>query len=348
MRVVVGRAASPQRHPAKYWKPLDNLKVLCTLCPNDCVIPEGGRGTCKVRENRGGKLFTLTYGQPATFHFETMEKQPFLHYLPGSKVLALGTAGCNLGCLYCQNWQFALTYPEFVTLYDLPPAEVVSLARKGGCQAISFTYNDPAVCIEYVLDVAKLAHRAGLRVVAVTGGYINPEPLRDLCHAVDAFKVDLKGFSEEFYEKIIKGKLQPVLEGMRIVNRSGKWLEAVYLVVPKHNDSLKMVEETCDWVKRNLGPKTPLIFSRFWPKYKMRNLPPTPVETLERCRSIAKKAGLNFVYIGNVPGHQAEDTECPKCGKVVIDRQGARVGRFLLQQGGRCPYCGTQIPGVWG
>ena len=346
MRVVVGRVEAPRRHPAKYWRPLGGGRVQCTLCPNNCVIPEGKRGICRVRENRGGRLYTLTYGQPATFHFETMEKQPLLHYLPGSRVLALGTAGCNLGCLYCQNWQFTQTYPEFVSLYRLPPEEVVNLARKGRCRAISFTYNDPVVCIEYVLDVAKLAHRAGLRVVAVTGGYINPGPMRDLCHAVDAFKVDLKGFSEEFYRRVVRGRLKPVLEGMKIVKRSGKWLEAVYLVVPGNNDSPKMVERTAKWVKENLGPGTPVIFSRFWPKYRMKNLPPTPVRTLERCISIAKKVGLKFVYIGNVPGHPAEDTYCPKCGKKVVDRQGAHLRRLYLNSG-RCPYCGARIPGVW-
>ncbi|HIE09201.1 MAG TPA: AmmeMemoRadiSam system radical SAM enzyme [Armatimonadetes bacterium] len=343
---VVSKVTGPRRYPAKYWKPLPGRKVKCTLCPNYCVIPEGRRGICKVRENRGGRLYTLTYGQPVTFHFETMEKQPLLHYLPGARVLALGTAGCNLGCLYCQNWQFAQAYPEFVTLYDLSPEKVVRLARKGRCRAISFTYNDPVVCIEYVLDVAKLAHKVGIRVVAVTGGYINPRPLRDMCHAVDAFKVDLKGFSEDFYRRVVKGRLKPVLEGMRIVKRSGKWLEAVYLVVPRANDSLGMVRRTARWVRENLGPETPLIFSRFWPKYKMKNLPPTPVDTLERCISIARKEGLKFVYIGNIPGHPAEDTRCPRCGRVVVDRQGARVRRLLLR-GGRCPFCGARIPGVW-
>ena len=343
---TVSKVTGPRRHPARYWKALPGRKVKCLLCPNYCVIPEGKRGICKVRENRDGKLYTLTYGQPATFHFETMEKQPLLHYLPGSRVLALGTAGCNLGCLYCQNWQFTQIYPEFVTLYDLPPKEVVRLARKGRCRAISFTYNDPVVCIEYVLDVAKIAHKVGIKVVAVTGGYINPEPLRDMCHAVDAFKVDLKGFSEDFYRRVVRGRLKPVLEGMKIVKRSGKWLEAVYLVVPRNNDDLRMVKATSKWVAENLGPGTPLIFSRFWPKYKLKNLPPTPVETLERCASTAKKAGLKFVYIGNGPGHPAEDTYCPKCDRRVIDRQGARVRRLLLR-GGRCPFCGTKIPGVW-
>ncbi len=335
-----------RRHPARYWRPLRGRKVQCTLCPRYCVLDDGERGWCKVRENVKGKLYTLVYGLPATYHLEPMEKQPLLHYLPRSRVLALGTAGCNLGCLYCQNWQFTQVYPEMVPAVELPPSKVVYLAKRAGCRAISFTYNDPVVCLEYLLDTAKLAHRAGLRVVAVTGGYINPQPLRDLCHAVDAIKVDLKGFDEKFYRGIVKGTLKPVLEAMKIIRRSGKWLEAVYLVIPGHNDSRRMVEAMCSWFVKNLGPDTPLIFSRFWPKYKLKNLQPTPVSTLERCREIAMRKGIKYVYLGNVVGHPAEDTYCPKCKKVVIDRQGTSVRKINLNAG-KCIYCGYPIAGVW-
>ncbi len=338
--------ASLSSHRASYWKPLGGGKVQCLLCPNRCIIPPGGRGICKVRYNDRGVLRLLTYGKPCVVKPEPIEKQPFLHFLPGSSCLALGTAGCNLGCLYCQNWYFAQEFPEKVRAYDLPPRTVVSLAKRWKCKVISFTFNDPAVILEYVMDTAKLAKKHGIRTVMVTGGYLNLKPLRDACKVVDAIKVDFKGFDEGFYRSVVKGHLKPVLDVMKTIRKEGVWLEIVNLVIPRRNDNPRQVTELCKWVRDELGSFTPLTFSRFWPKYKLRNLPQTPISTLEKCREIGYKVGLKFVYIGNTSGHPGESTYCPRCKKKIIKRVGFSV-RFVRLKNGKCAYCGYPIPGVW-
>jgi len=339
--------ANLSMHPASYWKSVGKGKVQCVLCPNQCVIPPGGRGICRVRANYNGKLYLLVYGRPCVVKVEPIEKQTFLHFLPGSKCLALGTAGCNLGCLYCQNWKFTMAMPEQVKSYNLSPQGVVALARKYRLPVISFTFNDPVVIAEYVLDTAKIARRYGIRTVLVTGGYINPGPLKDLCRVVDAIKVDLKGFDKNFYRKVVKGERDYVLRAMKVIRAEGVWLEVVNLVIPKQNDHPRQVEALCKWVKVNLGRDTPLTFSRFWPNYKLKNLPPTPVSTLEKCRQIGYKVGLRYVYIGNVPGHPGQHTYCPRCKRRIIRRAEFSVREIRLKRGGRCAYCGYRIPGVW-
>lgn len=338
--------ANLSMHPASYWKPVGSGKVQCLLCPNRCVIPLEGRGKCRVRANYNGKLYLLVYGRPCVVKVEPIEKQTFLHFLPGSKCLALGTAGCNLSCLYCQNWQFTMAMPEQVKSFNLSPQEVVSLAQRYRLPTISFTFNDPVVIAEYVLDTAKIARRYGIRTVLVTGGYINPEPLKDLCKVVDAIKVDLKGFDDRFYREVVGGERDYVLQALKIVRSEGVWLEVVNLVIPNRNDRPSQVAALCEWVRANLGRDTPLIFSRFWPNYKLKHLPPTPASTLERCRAIGYKAGLRFVYIGNVPGHPGQHTYCPRCKRIAIKRAGFSVKEIHLKNG-ECAYCGYPIPGVW-
>jgi pyruvate formate lyase activating enzyme len=320
--------------------------VKCGLCPKGCLISEGHRGDCQVRENRGGTLYTMTYGNPCAVHNDPIEKKPFYHYLPGSLAFSLATAGCNLHCLYCQNWQISQVPPEQTQFINLPPEEVVTSAQKQGSASIAFTYSEPIVFYEYVVDTARIARSRGVRCVVVSAGYINQEPLRELCTVVDAIKIDLKGMNEDFYEEVCSATLGPVLETIRTIARSGVHLEIVNLVVPRHNDDPEDMRTLAKWVRNEVGPDVPLHFSRFGPMYRLKNLPPTPVQSLEQARDIALEEGLKFVYLGNVPGHPANHTYCPQCGDAIILRSGFEVVEMHLQDG-RCAFCGEEIPGVW-
>ncbi len=266
---------------------------------------------------------------------------------PGMRTLALGTAGCNLKCKNCQNWQFTQVGPEETVNYKLSPQEAIKLARKNNCEAIVFTYNDPIVSYEYVLEMAKLAKKNNLKTIMITAGYINPEPLRELCQYMDAIKVDLKGFTNEFYQKVCRGTLQPVLDSIKIIKEEGVWLEIVNLVIPIFNDKSSEIKAMCKWIVENVSPDVPVHFSRFWHSYKLENMETTPVRTLESAFSIATAAGLNYVYIGNVPGHPKGNTYCPHCGKLLIER----IGFLAISQNnivnGKCRYCHERIPGVW-
>jgi pyruvate formate lyase activating enzyme len=321
--------------------------VKCQLCPKGCIISEGHRGECRVRENRGGKLYTMVYGNPCALHIDPIEKKPFYHFLPTSRAFSLATAGCNLHCLYCQNHAISQHPPEEIQNADLPPEKVVELALARGCPVIAYTYSEPTVFYEYMLDTARLGRPQGIKSVVVSAGYMNPEPLRELCQAVDAIKIDLKGFNEEFYEKVCFATLEPVLEAMKIIREEGVHLEIVNLVVPTLNDDEEELREMARWVVRELGPQVPTHFSRFLPMYKLQNLPATPVESLERARAIAMEEGIQYAYIGNVPGHPGDNTYCHNCGKTIMARMGfAVVGYHIVD--GKCEYCGNPIPGVWG
>ncbi len=320
--------------------------VKCLLCPKGCIISEGHRGDCRVRENRGGKLYTVVYGNPCAVHNDPIEKKPFYHFLPGTMALSLATAGCNLHCLYCQNWQISQVPPERLDNYELLPEAIVELARRAGSESIAFTYTEPTIFFEYMVDIARLARPQGIRCVVISAGYINPEPLRELCRVVDAIKIDFKGFSEEFYRRVCSGTLEPVLNAMKVIKQSGVHLEIVNLVVPTLNDSEDQLRGLCRWIVNELGTDVPTHFSRFYPMYRLKYLPPTPVETLETARQIAVEEGIKFAYVGNVPGHRWDNTYCPKCGKLLIKRRGFAVLENHIQDG-RCPYCGEQIPGVW-
>ncbi len=320
--------------------------VRCNLCPHGCFIAEGERGHCRVRENRGGRLFSVVYGNPCAVHVDPIEKKPFYHFLPTAAAFSLATAGCNLRCLYCQNWQISQFPPEETENVDLPPEAVVHYARQAKAPVIAYTYTEPTVFYEYMLATARLAREAGLLNVVISAGFINPEPLRELCAAVDAIKIDLKGYDEGFYREVCSAELGPVLETIRIIYESGTHLEIVNLVVPTLNDRMDQLRALARWVARELSPDVPLHFTRFSPQYKLMNLPPTPVESLEQAREIALEEGARFVYVGNVPGHPGNNTYCPACQRPIIVRQGFAVMEYHLR-GGRCAYCGEEIPGVW-
>jgi len=320
--------------------------VRCGLCPHRCVLAEGERGTCRVRENRGGKLYTFVYGNPCAVHVDPIEKKPFYHFLPGTNALSLATAGCNLRCQYCQNHTISQHPPEEVESHDAPPEAVVTATAQSGAPTIAYTYSEPIVFYEYVLDTARLARRAGLRNVVISAGYINPEPLRELCRAVDAIKVDLKGVNEDFYRQVCGGTLAPVLEAIRVIHEMGVHLEIVNLVVPTLNDDLTELRALAGWVMETLGPDVPLHFSRFHPDYQLMNLPPTPLETLEAARQTALDVGLHYVYMGNVPGHEGNHTYCPNCGQMIVRRAGMATAALKVVDG-RCGYCQTPIAGVW-
>lgn len=334
-------------HEALYYQKLSGNTVQCEICPNRCTLAEGEVGDCNNRKNIDGKLYTLVYSQPCALTVDPIEKGPMFHMKPGMRTLALGTAGCNLKCKNCQNWQFTQVGPEETVNYRLSPQEAINLARKYNCEAIVFTYNDPIVSYEYVLEMAKLAKKNNLKTIMITAGYINPEPLRELCQYMDAIKIDLKGFTNEFYQKVCRATLQPVLDSIKIIKEEGVWLEIVNLVIPSFNDNSSEIKAMCNWIKDNVGTDVPLHFSRFWHSYKLENMETTPVSTLENAFSIATAAGLNYIYIGNVPGHPKGNTYCPHCGKLLIERIGfLAIGQNNIMNG-KCKFCGEKIAGVW-
>jgi pyruvate formate lyase activating enzyme len=331
---------------AAYYRKLDRNEVQCVLCPRECIVRNGELGDCGVKANLQGAFYSLVYGKPCAVSVEPIEKAPFNHYLPGTTRLCIATVGCNMHCEFCQNWQISQQGVGDVEYQDLTPEEVVRRALDAQVASVCFTFSEPIVFYEYMVDIARLARSRGLRTEMVSNGYINPEPLRALLETLDGVKIDLKGFSEAFYEGVTKGRLDPVLATIRTVAASGTWLEIVNLVVPTLNDAPTDIEALCAWIRREIGPDVPVHFTRFAPNYKLTNLPPTPVETLDAARSAALAAGLHFVYVGNVPGHPSESTFCPGCGALLIERQGYTVLRNLLVHGA-CPACGRPIPGVW-
>ncbi|HTY13030.1 MAG TPA: AmmeMemoRadiSam system radical SAM enzyme, partial [Candidatus Omnitrophota bacterium] len=340
------REANLSKLEAMYWRGLPGDVVQCGLCPNRCVLPNGRRGLCGIRVNIDGKLYTTVYGKPTAIHVDPIEKKPLSHFLPGTTAFSISTAGCNLGCLFCQNWQISQVKPEDAAHYDLDPDQIIEMAVKSGAPTIAYTYNEPTVYYEYMLQCAKLAKARGLRNVFHSSGYINREPLLELLKYTDACNIDLKGFSEKYYQDMCFGHLDPVLETLKTIKGSGVWLEITNLVIPGKNDDPKMVREMCQWIANELGPDVPLYFSAFYPMYKLQGVPPTPVKTLEDCAKIAKECGLHYVYIGNVYGNAGADTYCPKCGKMVIEREGYAIKRMEVVNG-KCRYCGGPIAGVW-
>lgn len=338
-------AAAGELHEALWYETLAGNRVHCLLCPNSCRLPEGGIGMCRVRKNVGGKLFSLSYGQIATAHVDPIEKKPFYHVLPGAQAYSLATPGCNMRCLFCQNWEISQAFPWEVSTQAMTPEEVVAAALRSGAEAIAFTYSEPTIFYEYMLDVAKLAKAKGLKTLVVSNGYIQPEPLKALLPFIDAYKVDFKAFSPKFYADLTGGAVAPVLETMKTIHASGVWLEIVNLLVTGQNDGADEVRQLARWVKDNLGADVPLHFSRFYPMHKLANLPPTPVETVIRAREIARQEGLKFVYTGNVPYAEGDSTYAPQTGKIVIERRGYFVVRNELKDG--VAPDGETIPGIW-
>lgn len=331
---------------ARYWERLDNGRVRCLLCPRTCTVPPGGRGYCEVRENRGGTYYTLTYGNPCAVHVDPIEKKPLYHFLPGTRSFSIASAGCNLDCKFCQNWQISQARPEDLMNRRLSPEDVVEEALASGCSTVAYTYSEPTIFFEYMVDCAKLARTRGLRNVYHSNGFINPEPLVELCRYMDAANIDLKGFTEEYYRDMANGSLAPVLRSLKILKGAGVHLEITTLLVPGRNDDPAALRAMCRWIHDNLGASVPLHFSRFHPEYRLADVPPTPLETLELARRIAADEGLVYVYIGNVPGHAANSSYCPRCGGEVIHRIGYSVEPVGLANGA-CARCGTAIEGVW-
>src|SRR5271165_892366 len=331
---------------ARFYEKQPNRKVKCKLCPRECVVGDKERGYCGVRENRGGTYYSLVHSRVCAAHVDPVEKKPLFHYLPGSLAFSLATAGCNVNCKFCQNWDISQSRPEQVPAQFLPPRQVAELAAKWRCPSVAFTYSEPVVFSEFLMDTADDAHEAGIRSVVVSNGYIQDEPLRAAYGKMDAVKIDLKAFTDSFYQKIVTGQLKPVLETLVTLRKIGKWTEIVYLVLPTLNDSEAEFTGLARWVKENLGTDVPIHFTQFHPDYLLKNLPITPIATLERARDIARAQGLHFVYIGNVPGHPAENTYCPKCERVLVERVGFEIRQMLIRNN-QCPFCKETIAGVW-
>jgi pyruvate formate lyase activating enzyme len=320
--------------------------VKCLLCARECVIAPGGRGMCRARVNVDGQLYSLVYGRPISTHVDPIEKKPFYHYLPGSQAYSLATSGCPLRCGFCQNWQISQASPEDYSSAYISPAQLVRNVRSRKAPVIAYTYNEPTVFLEYLSDIARAGREHGLRSVLISCGYASQPAMGELCDVLDAVKIDLKGFSERFYREVCGAELAPVLRSIEQVHARGVHLELVNLVVPTLNDSERDLTALAKWVKETLGPEVPVHFTRFHPDYKLRNLPPTPVETLERARDIALAEGLHYPYVGNVPGHPGNSTYCPACSAVVIGRKGFFITENKLDEG-KCGSCGEPIAGVW-
>ena len=332
---------------AKFYEKQPNRKIKCVLCPRECVIDDHERGYCGARENRGGVYYSLVHSRVCSAHVDPIEKKPFFHFYPGTLAFSIATAGCNVNCKMCQNWEISQVRPEQVQSMYLPPQQVATLAKQGECRSIAYTYNEPTIFIEYLLDTANAGRQAGVKSAVVSGGYIKQDPLKELCRHVDAIKIDVKAFSQKFYTEVVNGELKPVLDALVTMRKLGMWAEIVYLVVPTLNDSDQEFRALAKWVRSELGPDVPLHFSRFVPQYLLPNLPPTPLRTLERAKAVSDAEGLHYVYLGNVPGHPAEKTYCPKCRRVVVDREGFQVKAVELSKG-KCRYCQQPIAGVWG
>ena len=341
--------------PKKLWKwskegflyqKLDNGKVRCGICPHRCVLAPGDRSVCRSRVNINGRLYSLAYGNPCAVHVDPIEKKPLYHFMPTTKAFSIATTGCNLRCLNCQNWEIPQAKPHEVRHAELFPKQVVAAAKKTRCDTIAYTYSEPTTFFEYMIDTARLARKAGIRNVWISAGYINPRPLQALCKVLDGANVNLKSFSDVIYRKLNGARLKPILNTFETLNEKGVHFEMTNLVVPGYVDDEDMVKRMCGWILAHLGPDHPLHFTRFFPKYKLDRLAPTPVSTLTRFRELAMAEGIHYVYVGNVPGHEGNNTYCHHCKKLLINRQGYFITAYNLK-GNRCKFCGTVIPGVW-
>jgi pyruvate formate lyase activating enzyme len=340
------RLEGVNRREALFWDRLSEKKVQCRLCPRECEVADVERGYCGVRENQGGRYQTLVYGTLCSANADPIEKKPLFHYLPATQAFSVATAGCNIECRFCQNWQISQFRPEQVRSVLVPPEKLVSITKGQKCPTIAYTYSEPVVFYEYMHDAAALARKHRIGSVMISNGYIREEPLKRLCRVLTGVKIDLKAFTEEFYARHCAGELQPVLRTLEILKQTGIWFELVILIIPTLNDSSDEITRMCRWVVKNLGPDVPMHFTRFFPTYRMTNLPRTPIATLERCRNLALDAGVRYVYAGNVPMHSGENTYCHNCRDMLIRRIGYKVESNRINNG-KCPECGTAIPGVW-
>lgn len=338
--------ASETMHEARFYRKLDGQRVQCLLCFRQCIVSNGNRGFCRNRENRDGMYYTIVYGKPSALQIDPIEKEPCYHMWPGTRIFCTGTASCNNRCRFCHNWHLSQMTLEELDYVEAPPEYIVNAAEAYNCQSLSFTYNEPTVFYEYMYDIAKTGKERGFGVLYHTNGLINEEPLLVLLEQMNAVTVDLKAFTEAFYRDVCSSSLAPVLKTLKNIRNAGKHLEVVNLMIPTLNDNQDDVRKMCQWILENLGEDTPLHFSRFHPNYKLQNLPPTPIATLEQAYEIATSEGLHYVTLGNVPGHEHNSTFCPNCKKKVI----LRVHFHVLENNivdGKCKFCEYPIPGIW-
>lgn len=340
-------AAEPDHtREADYYEKLEDGNIKCTLCPNFHIMKKGEVSFCRTRINRKGKLYTLAFNNPAVLNIDPIEKGPFYHIRPATNTVALSPGGCNLRCLYCQNWNIAQERADRLKTLDMPKEKVLESAEAKECKTILFTYAEPAVYPEYVKEITAFTSSKKIHNVACTAGFINPGPLKDLCKNIEGFAVTLKAFNDKFYQKICGQTLGPILKSLETMKAAKCWIEIVNLIVPAYNDDMKVIGQMCGWIKKNLGEDTPLHFGRFIPEYKLKDVPQTPLKTIEEARQIGQEAGLRYVYTFNVAPHDGNNTYCPKCNKPVIKRLGFKILENTLSKEGKCS-CGYQLPGIW-
>jgi pyruvate formate lyase activating enzyme len=344
---VAPLVSGPKRgreHVARFWH-AEGDTVMCELCPHGCVLHSGKTGNCRNRFNRNGTLIALGYANPCALHVDPIEKKPVYHMTPGARTYSVGVAGCNLRCKNCQNYSISQRSPRHTDNIYLPPEKAVEEALRHNCPVVAFTYTEPSVWLEYVIDTAREAKNAGLKTVLVSSGYINAAPYEELTEVLDTARIDLKSFSDKVYNDLNAGKLQPVLDTLKRTKKRGVWLEIINLMIPGWNDSPAEIRKLCTWVREELGTDTPLHFSRFYPMYQLKNSYPTPVATLKRAVAIAAELGMKYVYIGNV-ADVGTTTRCPSCGRVLVDRTGYTV-KVNTITAGKCVFCGATIAGIW-
>ncbi|MFO7190594.1 MAG: AmmeMemoRadiSam system radical SAM enzyme [Pseudomonadota bacterium] len=338
--------ASTEAFPARWWHRLDDGRIQCDLCPRDCKLHEGQRGACFVRQRIGDRMVLTTYGRSSGFCVDPVEKKPLNHFYPGTPILSFGTAGCNLACKFCQNWDISKSREMDRLMDQASPEAIARAAEELGCKSVAFTYNDPVIFAEYAMDCADACRERGIKAVAVTAGYIGPQARREFYAKMDAANVDLKAFTDAFYFKLCGAHLQPVLDTLVYLKHETEvWFEITTLLIPGRNDSDAELEAMCAWIERELGPDVPLHFTAFHPDYKLNDLPSTPAATLARARRIALDRGLNYVYTGNVHDPEGGTTRCPGCQTPVIVRDWYRILAYRLDDEGRCTACGTALPG---
>ena len=346
-------------HPGRHYARLDDGRIRCDVCPRHCKLKDGQRGLCFVRARQGDEIVLTTYGRSSGYCVDPIEKKPLSHFLPGTPILSFGTAGCNLTCNFCQNWDISKSRQLDTLMDQAPPERIAAAALELGCRSVAFTYNDPVIFLEYAVDTAEACHAVGVKAVAVTAGYVTPEARPDFFGPIDATNVDLKGFTERFYKKLCSAELQPVLNTLQyLVHQTDTWVEITTLLIPGENDSPAELRELSRWVATQLGPDVPLHFSAFHPDYKMRDRGPTPASTLRRARDIAREAGVRYVYTGNIHDEEGQSTRCPSCDAVVVGRDWYRLTQWNVEMKegkGCCGSCGEPIagvfegrPGTWG
>jgi pyruvate formate lyase activating enzyme len=328
------------------YKKLDGKRVMCLICPNYCVLAPGDRSVCRSKVNIDGILYTLAYGNPCAVNTDPIEKKPLYHFKPRTKVFSLATTGCNFRCLNCQNWEISQAKPHEARFFELFPEEAVAAAIRADAASIAYTYSEPITFFEYTFDTARLARERGLSNVMVSNGFINREPLLELCRVLDAANVNIKSYEDEIYRKLNGGRLKPVLDTFETLHAQGIHFEMTNLVVPGYVDDADMLKRMCGWILEHLGPDYPLHFLRFFPRYKLDRLPPTPVSTLTRFRELAMQEGIHYVYVGNVPNHEGNHTYCHNCKKLLVKRMGYFIPITHLN-GNRCKFCNSEIPGRW-